>query len=196
MSPQLRSDSLRITRGPLAMSGSVVGCDNGDHPVIRWGEARVQANTPQCTDQLPMTQGVWPHMLAVPRPEALPACHPPAQEPRLPARPRKNQALHWGFTNFISRLFMFVFCLLLETCRLHVCHSVQPKHADPKCPPTRDPHSLAGHRTDSAVLPRPAPGLWPSSAHHVHPPPPPRGQTVPQGPRLVQTEMLQPERLR
>lgn len=179
---------LLIPSGCLAMLGDISGCHHwgwSHHWVIRGpgcsftptvcrtdphdrgGSGPARQRCPGGTPCLPAT--LQPrHSSLGPIPQLQAPC------PWLPTRPTKQAGRHQGFTNFISRLFMFVFCLLLETCRLHVCagkcRGVQPEtHTDPKCPPTRDPHRLAGHRTDSAVLPdlSPAFGL---SAHNVHPP--------------------------
>lgn len=140
------------------------------------------------------------------RPALLPAQDPAPRTlflspvPLAPHWPQETGRPRIGvLTNFISRLFMFVFCFLLETCRLHVCATVCKPSTPPdqKCPPTRDPHRLAGHRTDSTVLPRPAASLWPLSAHNVQPlPPTTRTDRPSRTPFGSDTEMPQPERLR
>lgn len=145
----------RTTRGHLAVSETFLF-------VIRWGEA-TDAPAP------PPQKGLG----TLPVTPALP-------EPRMqrlgPCAPGNRQTPRWGFTNFISRLCTFVFCVLPEACQVRVraakCCCARPKAPTrvPARPP--GPRRGAGPGTGSAATPGPPP----ASQHSVHPPP---GQTVP-----------------
>lgn len=110
--------------------------------------------------------------------------------PVTPPQETDKQALHWGFTNFISRLFTFVLfpagnvpvtCLCWETPR---CATINT-HRPPERPPARHPG------TDCPQTPP-----SPLASEHTRSPTPGHGQIVPLGPRLVQTEVPQPGGLR
>ena len=110
--------------------------------------------------------------------------------PVTPPQETDKQALHWGFTNFISRLFTFVLfpagnvpvtCLCWET---PWCATINT-HRPPERPPARHPG------TDCPQTPP-----SPLASEHTRSPTPGHGQIVPLGPRLVQTEVPQPGGLR
>lgn len=173
-----------LDQGTSGNVRGIFGCHNWGHPVTWWVEAKDVLNSSQYTGQPPTTgRGTLPlsppAQDLAPGPQPLASCLPPGN----------RQAPHWGFTNFISRFFTFVF-FLLETCPSLVCagkcRGMQPSHTDPKCPPARDPHRSAGCRTDSAVPPGPASGLSAQCS--------PPTRTAPPGRSLVQ--MPQPEWLR
>ena len=61
------------SRGPLAMSGDIFGCQK-----LGWREvllaasgckSRILLNIPQCTGQLPQLRNFWPQMSILPRTE-------------------------------------------------------------------------------------------------------------------------------
>lgn len=141
----------------------------------------MQLHMPQCTGQPPTTEDLASCLLVTPSPGALSTrlCAPGSP-------PAPGNRHHGGvFTNFISRLFMFVLfsagnvlvtCPCWETPRCATKTTHRPSAHLP------DPHRFDGHRTDSAVLP---------TRHWDRP-----RTGCSQGPGLVQTQMLQPEELR
>lgn len=157
--PPSRAESASLTPGP---PGDTLQCQR--HSCLSSGGER-----PRMHQHRPPQKGLG----TLPVTPALP-------EPRMqrlgPCAPGNRQTPRWGFTNFISRLCTFVFCVLPEACQVRVraakCCCARPKA------PTRVPARPAGPRrgagpgTGSAATPGPPP----ASQHSVHPPP---GQTVP-----------------
>lgn len=161
----------RTTRGHLAVSETFLFVIGGERPRMH------QHRPPQ------KGLGTLPVTLALP-------------EPRMqrlgPCAPGNRQTPRWGFTNFISRLCTFVFCVLPEACQVRVraakCCCARPKA------PTRVPArpALAGVLVPGRAPPPPRARLRPLSTVST----PRQDRPSPHGPALVPTTTLQPAGLR
>lgn len=125
-----------------------------DCPSVWWVGARGAAKHPTVHRTAPGHPGGFgpKHWQCLGGNTRLPAI-PPAQDPAArtlflspvplaPHWPQETGRPRTGvLTNFISRLFTFVFCFLLETCRLHVCATVC-KPSTPQTKSARPPETL------------------------------------------------------
>lgn len=173
--PPSRAESASLTPGP---PGDTLQCQR--HFCLSSGGER-----PRMHQHRPPQKGLG----TLPVTPALP-------EPRMqrlgPCAPRNRWTLRWGFTNFISRLCTFVFCVLPEACQVRVraakCCCARPKAPTPV--PARP--ALAGVLVLGRAPPPPRARLRPLSTVST----PRQDRPSPHGPALVPTTTLQPAGLR
>lgn len=160
-----------LDQGTSGNVRGIFGCHNWGRPI----EAKDELNTSQYTGQPPTTG--WGTLPITPSPWLL-ACPP-----------GNRQAPHWGFTNFISRFFMFVFFCWKHAHHLSVLGNAGVCNQYTQTPSAPPPETL----TDLLVVVQtPLCPLGPASGLSAQCSPP--TGTAPPGRSLVQTP--QPECLR